>query len=672
MPDPYDNYQSDEGPKTEEEREEFLKNIEDYISKHRSRGSTEAGTFNPEKSGRKLPILVNALSIASILAVLSVAFFYFTARQENMMQEAHAYFSAEGKILEAYKQETEEKLRLKDNQIRKIQEKLNLLDGDLTTIVQDMEVKYKQREETLREKLEQDMIDEQVRLSFVGTPHEEIEKLMEDFRKEREKEYESQLNQYRQEIENINREREYALLQDREQTEQMLDDIEKERHQLQVLLEDQKLMLRRKFEQEREVLQSRTTQAELRFNTLAKQKEHEQLVIDQIVSLYHSIIDNIENGDYAEAEKNLNILREVLLDPEMDSVPSIKQRREIELFITDALLEIVRTTPDSEESKQLKSESARLLMTIRDTIISADEMYEEGQFDEALVLLHNAAQDLLPPEMEVGDSRYSKDISVESIDQTIERYIDETSHVESEDQNMVVAALEILQKSLRRIEFLEKQDNEIAAALKEQLDELQRHTYSLEQQQQHMITLEEQEGIAENQIMTYQASIWENMKIRNYYPAKRDLGRLKRYVMSDTYNAIPSMQQRRDHELRIIESMEKIIEESLPKPEDETTENTLEEPASIDLLSVHLLGTLLSISGMEAVVEPFTDMPLEYGSPLLIKRPMGSEGKIDIAAAEIVEISIGHVQILFTHLPNQSLKPRESDLVYTAVQRKQE
>ena len=669
MPDPYDSYQADEGPRTQEEREEFLNHIEDYISKHRSRVTEEAGTFTPEKSGRKLPILVNVLSIASVLAVLSVAFFYFTARQENMMQEAHAYFSAEGKILEAYKRETEEKLRLKDNQIREIRQRLNLLDGELATIVQDMEVQYKQREESLREKLEQDMIDEQIRLSFVGTPQEEIENLMESFREEKEEEYKSQLHQYRQEIENINEEREKVLLQDKEQAEQMLDDIEKERNQLQVLLEDQKLKLTRKFEQEKEALQNRTTEAELQFNTLAKQREHEQLVFDQIVSLYSSIIHNIENGDYADAEKDLNMLREILFDPEMDSIPSIYKRREIELFITDALLDIVRATPDSEASRESKSESARLLMTIRDTIISADEMYEEGQHEQALVLLHNATQELLPQEMEAGDSVYARDISVESIDQTIERYIDDTSHMESEDREMVVAALEILQKSLRRIEFLESQDSEIAVELKEQLNELQEQTNSLEQQRQHMIALEQQEGIAEKQIMTYKASIWENMKIHNYYPAKRDLGKLRQYVLSDSYNAIPSMQKRRDHELRVIESMEKIIDESLAQPEDESIESTLEEPVSTNLQPVHLLGTLLSISDMEAVVEPLTDMPLEYGSPLLIKRPMGSEGKIDIAAAEIVEISNGYVQILFTNLSNRYNQPRESDLVYTAVQR---
>jgi hypothetical protein len=215
----------------------------------------------------------------------------------------------------------------------------------------------------------------------------------------------------------------------------------------------------------------------------------------------------------------------------------------------------------------------------------------------------------------------------------------------------------------------------------------------LERKLQSLIEIEERERGVSERIVAYYESIMDDINDREYVSARHGLEELRSLVLDDAVASLPSIDRRRSVDLHVIDYLEETLKdrplghgtprrldsdsldlarESDPSnpPTSQTrarTENQQQAPGSRS--TVHLLGVLSSVSGNEAVVEPLIDIPVQYGSQVLIRRNATPELRMDIAVAEIHEVAPGRLMVVILEVFDSSERPRETDLVYTLSQK---
>ncbi|RKX73031.1 MAG: hypothetical protein DRP87_19660 [Spirochaetes bacterium] len=378
---------------SEEDKKDILKQIEQVALDNRIAVTPELFKITPRKKGILLPLLINFLALLAIGAGVFFSYRYFTERKATLTLETMRYLSTEGRLLEKLKEETEEKLKEKDKEINKIQQDLAELDQQSRELKNTMEERIRQREEELRRKMEEELAAERARLEAIGTSRAEIEEQLRQLEEEKMAQFNQELAKFKEETEEALREKERELAQARELTRQILKKANSERQQLLEENRKREQELIAQFEKEREALESQTTEAERRLRELAALREREELVNDQIIGLYRSVIRKIETGDLAGAEDNLEKLKAFLNTQSIQSLPTIARRKEIELFIIDTLEKSIETETSRKDIETTSIiEAANLLIGARELVARADQAQSEGDRDKARRLYSQALQ----------------------------------------------------------------------------------------------------------------------------------------------------------------------------------------------------------------------------------------------------------------------------------------
>jgi hypothetical protein len=691
---PEKDYMNGDDDRLFEERENALARIDSSIEERHAAASETGQEFMPQKRGNTLPLLVSVLSIAAVTVVLLIANYLFSARNEELAKEANSYISTEGKILEAFKRESEEKLRQKEETIRSIQKQLASFDRERTTIVHEMELMFRARQDELGRMLERELQTERDRLSRMGGSQTTVEKKFAEFEENRRLEHSRELERYQREIDLLQREKEDALLTERDRTEKMLEGMVKERERLRETLRVKERELAGKFSREKENLEQQSSLAQQQYNSILRQREQEQLAIDRIDASYTSIMAKIESGAYREAETGLEALRTLLLDESLDTVPAVSRRRDIELFIIDSLLRIARSGQAPDPDGPSGTGSASLLVALKDAIIGADRLNEEGKTDEAAALYYRAVEEIVPasyregrrfvdPKNRTGQRGYSARVPEEEI----ERAIEELKRAEPDAglgaSAEAVAALEILRNSIKRTGPAAAGENEPFARINRENASLRERLSTAESQ----LRLENERNVMERhmseRVHAYYESALGYLESGDYSTSLRELENLKAYIVDDAHDAVPFIEKRRDIELSVVDALEKVIElrstQIAGSPPPASTEHVeeekgrkgsesaaalgvIDEPASFE--KSHLLGVVSSISGLDAVVEPLVNTRIESGSLVVIKRTTRGKNRVNIATAVIRAVASGRITITIIEMFDGSLDPRESDLVY--------
>jgi hypothetical protein len=611
--------------------------------------SSSVGDFNPQKSGTRLPIIVNILAVVVIAAVVLVSVYMFEIRHEDMMQDANSYLSSEGKILEVFKRESKEKLRQKDEEIQRIQKQLEELDRERLELIQDIEARYKKRENELKLALNHDLDTERDRLEALGDSPEEINAKIGIFEKELRLNYDRELKEYEREVEALKKDKEKNLILEREHTKKILDDAKRERERLYAEIREREKELAEKYEREKTALQQRTTLAEQRLQSLTLRQEKEQLFTAQIIASYAAVMDMLEKAEFETAAASLTAMRDMLLDESFDSIPSIAERRDIELFIIDSLLKITKEADD----KAAQVESAKLLFTIRDTIIEADALSDKGRIEEARELYYTAMDDILSVGIDTYETSISQTIGTminagtpDEVNSAIEQYRVQTASGDSADNEVVFAAFEIVQKSLTRLEGYRGRD-ELVLKLESENRNLRERLSQIElelQNEQRDTGDTDAVALLEGKILTLQRRLSEREQelevLTDRLKREREESDKLLFTVSSTVHDADALFRRGEDDAAPVEELE----------------------------AEHFLGILSSISGNNAVIETLVEVPVEYGETVLVSRNNGSKNRIDIAKARVLEIAPGMVGIMIYEILDATHLPRESDLVYTVKQ----
>jgi hypothetical protein len=394
-PEVYDELLTEETSISEEDRQEILADIEDVVRKNRITVSDDLFRITPQKSGVLLPILINLLAIAAVGSVFYYSTRFFEARQETMSTQVHSVAGAEGRLLEELKRESAEQIAKKEEEISHIQDELDLIETQTRTLQTDFETALQLREAELRAELEQELTAERSRLQALDITPLELENRLREFEIQKQQELQRRLEEFRVQSQAELQAREAELLRAQAAARQILDEANEEREAILQEAAERETRLAERYESDRQALVEASSAAQIRLQEMARRQETENLLSDQILASYQTIMTRMRNGEYEQALAQIDTLQNLLEDPRIDDLPRIAKRREVERFVLATLRDEIRTglNAESADTGDLVDAAQRLfnareLIALGETALSAGREEEaRGHFQEAIAAL---------------------------------------------------------------------------------------------------------------------------------------------------------------------------------------------------------------------------------------------------------------------------------------------
>jgi chromosome segregation ATPase len=379
----------------EKEREEILQQIEEEVSAARISSGNDILNVQPKKRGILLPLLINFFAIAAVAAAVFVSLQYFDAQKEDFSEETMNYLSAEGRLIDEIRKETEQALAEKNKEIAQIQRELSDLDRQSAELQKNMEETLDAREAELRRQLEEELAAERERLSAQGISENEIEERLQELESQKSSENQAALRAFQQEFEEEIQQKEEEIAQAKATAQSILEQANEEVASLQAEADQRISEMSAQFEEERRALEEESSEAQASLQALSDLRRQEELYLQQILGSYRIIRQNMNSGNYKAAQKAIDDLRGLLNSRQIEALPSLAKQKESELFILSALEELIEAkTAGDETGTTALIDAAHLLMSARKKIGEADQAYSSGEYGEARRLYTQALNDI--------------------------------------------------------------------------------------------------------------------------------------------------------------------------------------------------------------------------------------------------------------------------------------
>ncbi len=362
---------------SEEEREEIFSQIDQVAT---GGGLEKRGglfSFTPEKRGSFFPILVNILALFVMAGGIYYADRFFSRQEKQLNIRSDSYLSAEGKIIEEFKKESERRLQAKESEIEDIKQNLQQIEEEREALAAGIEQQIEQREEQLHNELQAALREERERLEARGIGDSELENRLREFQENRREEIDEAIASYRNEMEEELAEKAQELAKAEATAERILEEANRERQELIEETREREAELQAEFEQERERLSTETSMAREELEELSELRKNEQLILDQITSMYLEIKTALQEGESQKALDTINSLRELINSSTIKRLRTLSERREVDSFLLATLEEYVNKTQRSTGDTSLL-ESAKRLSSARAAVESAHAALEEG------------------------------------------------------------------------------------------------------------------------------------------------------------------------------------------------------------------------------------------------------------------------------------------------------
>jgi myosin heavy subunit len=339
-----------------DEQIEIIGQINEVLEKNRIEITPDTFAFTPKKQGNLIPLLINAGAVLILLAGAFSLLSFFNREERSLIRQSSTVLSAEGKLIEALRQESEERLNQKDQQIAEIQGRLEDLRTQAETAKLDTEAKILEREVQLRAELEAELAAERQKLQAEGLSAVAINNQLRTLEERLTTENQSQLTTFRLQSEEELAEKEAELAALEEQYRQSLLQFQQERESLEQQFSEREVELRAQLEQQ--AAQAESAQAEVadQLTQLREQRQREQLVFDQILSSYNRVEVSIENGQYSAAQEDLDNLESYLSQAAITSLPAVQNRIPVDRFLIASLRRLieVQSTANPEASARVR------------------------------------------------------------------------------------------------------------------------------------------------------------------------------------------------------------------------------------------------------------------------------------------------------------------------------
>jgi hypothetical protein len=186
---------------SKEDQKDILSQIEKVATESKIQVHPDVFQIKAIKRGVLFPIVINLSAALALAAGIVTLYLLFQRGEEQLLESARGITTAEGKLLEELKRESEEKLKKKNTEIADIQSRLTLLDRERQDLQVNMEAKISSREAELRQTLEEELEAEKQKLREQGLSQEDIDAQLEDLESRKQAVFDRQLQAFREEAE---------------------------------------------------------------------------------------------------------------------------------------------------------------------------------------------------------------------------------------------------------------------------------------------------------------------------------------------------------------------------------------------------------------------------------------------------------------------------------------
>ncbi|UCF99570.1 MAG: hypothetical protein JSV89_08515 [Spirochaetaceae bacterium] len=346
---------------TFEEQIEIIGEINEVLAKNRIEIKPDTFAFTAKKKGSLIPLLINGGALFILAAGAFFLLAFFNREERSLIRESATVLSAEGKLIAALREESEQQLSQKDRQIAEIRSRLEDLREQAETAKLDTEARIQEREDQLRAELEAQLEAERQKLRGEGLSSTAIDNQLRTLEQRLTAENESRLTTFRtqSEAELAERETEIAALE--QQSRQSLLQFQQERTALQQQFSQREAELRAQLAAQAAEAQSAQAEVVDQLTRLREQRQREQLILDQILSSYNQVESSLQSGRYDAALRDLGNLESYLAQLPVASLPSVQNRIPTERFLIASLrslIEVQRKATAEAESQGQESSGA--------------------------------------------------------------------------------------------------------------------------------------------------------------------------------------------------------------------------------------------------------------------------------------------------------------------------
>jgi hypothetical protein len=386
-----------------EEQEEILGQISQIVAGERAPVDADAFVIRPQRRGVLFPVLTNLFAVLIIGVGGFLLFYFYGKREETIATTSSVLSSTEGRLLAALKEESEQLLADKDQQISQIQDRLSVLDQERALLQTEMQSQVNIKEQELRDALAVTLEEERARLQEQGLSSNELEEQLRLVENERRTEFDRQLQTFREQSEADLAAKEEAIASLKDEFQRSLETAQTEQQGLQEKLIAQTEELADQQEEESR-LKEEYSQALTELEEIRELQQKEQLVLDQILSSYASINEHLQAGRYSEAREDLDALKNYTEQESVAILPAVAKRRPVETFLIASLSRLIdmERSREDEDTKSL-IDAANLLTSVASTVSQAETYYREGDAAKAEELFLLALKQI--PDIELSTQR---------------------------------------------------------------------------------------------------------------------------------------------------------------------------------------------------------------------------------------------------------------------------
>ena len=367
-----------------EEQKEILAEIEKLASQSRISVSPESFAVKAAKKGILFPVIVIIAAIVAAGAGFAVFSFLFQRGETQIAREDTSTITAEGKLIEQVKRESEARLQEKNQQIGQIQGRLAEIDKQRQDLQANMDAKVRDRESQLRAAMTAEMDAEKARLQKLGLTDEAIQKRLAELSEQKNAANTKELDSFRAQAEEERRKSEAALKEQQDSFNASLAQANAERQQVLSDSKQREVDLQAQLAQKTKENESAQAQAQQQLQELTSQKQQEDLAAQQLVGLYAVAQADIAAKDYGKALTSLQALGGYVNSADVMALAGMAKRRSVDLFIIDSL----RTLVEDEMAKgkvdtTSLTDAADQIAAVRARVTEADAQLRAGQLAAA-------------------------------------------------------------------------------------------------------------------------------------------------------------------------------------------------------------------------------------------------------------------------------------------------
>ncbi len=341
-----------------EDRKEILETIDKIVSENKIAVTPDQFSLKPKRNGLVFPLVINGAAVVAVVAGFFIASAVFNRQQNTISGQAGTFFSAEGKLLDAVRKQSEAQLAAKDQQIAQAQSALTKLGEDAANLRKNMDSTIAAKEAELQGEMQSQLAAEKARLEKLGISEDEVNRRLRAYQESIEQQYDQQLAAYRSQSETELDAKEAEIRRQEAQSQAVLAQANAQRQQIVNQAQTREVQMRAQFESERQQLQAqaqvqasqaqaKVNQAQAQLAALASQTQSEQLLSDQVVGSYTTILQDIQQSKFDQALTDMNALRTLLSSPKIDTMPELAKRRTVDLAVLSSLATLIKARNQS-------------------------------------------------------------------------------------------------------------------------------------------------------------------------------------------------------------------------------------------------------------------------------------------------------------------------------------